>query len=110
MDYQIKLTIRNFVDSRGQGLNLTETKALIKFLQDLKSSMMWDKFKVIYPFNIAQGTLIPAKINYSIGDVVMSSIDIKPLGICTGFTDDNTCILIDGKCWGGKYYFEKYNG
>jgi hypothetical protein len=50
------------------------------------------------------------KINYTIGDTVMSSVDLKPLGTCTGFTHNNTCILIDGKCWGGKYYFEKYNG
>ena len=110
MDYQIKLTIRNFVDSRGQGLNLTETKALIRLLQDLKSNMMWDKIKVIYPIFMGQGALVPVKINYTIGDVVMSSVDLKQLGTCTGFTDDNTCILIDGKCQGGKYYFEKYNG
>jgi len=110
MDYQIKLTIRNFVDSRSQGLNLTETKALIKFLQGLKSSMIWDKFKVTYPFTMGQGALTLEKINYTIGDTVMSSVDLKPLGTCTGFTHNNTCILIDGKCWGGKYYFEKYNG
>jgi len=111
MTEQIKITIRGFVDSRGGGgLSFTQTKALIGLLSELESKMLWDKTKVIYPFTMGQGTLIPAKINYAIGDTVMSSVDLKPLGVCTGFTPDNTCILIDGKCWGGKYYFEKYDG
>lgn len=109
MTEQVKITIRNFVDSRGEGLHLSQSKAVIRLLSNLEESGMWDKIKVIYPFMIAQGTLIPAKINYAIGDVVMSSVDLKPLGTCTRFTHDNTCILIDGKCWGGKFYFEKYN-
>lgn len=45
-------------------------------------------------------------INYKIGDEVVSIENPnKILGVCTGFTHDNTCILIDGKCWGGKEYF-----
>lgn len=47
-------------------------------------------------------------INYAIGDYVTSYDNPnKIIGICTGFTHDNTCILIDGKCWGGKEYFMK---
>ena len=46
------------------------------------------------------------EIDYKIGDTVMNS-DGKNLGICTGFTHNDTCILINGKCWGGKYYFHK---
>ena len=47
-------------------------------------------------------------VNYKAGDEVVSMENpYKVLGICTGFTHDNTCILIDGKCWGGKVYFEK---
>lgn len=47
-------------------------------------------------------------INYKIGDKVVSKEEPnKILGTCTGFTHGNTCILIDGKCWGGKEYFMK---
>ena len=48
------------------------------------------------------------KINYDIGDdVVNKDNPYKVLGKCTGFCHNNTCIEIDGSCWGGKYYFEK---
>ena len=47
-------------------------------------------------------------INYKIGDKVVSENNPdKVLGICTGFAHDNSCIEIDGKCWGGKNYFMK---
>ena len=47
-------------------------------------------------------------INYKIGDEIVSIHNPNNiLGICTGFTDDGHCILINGKCWGGKYYFMK---
>lgn len=47
-------------------------------------------------------------IDYKIGDEVTSYDNPnKILGTCTGFTHNNTCILIDGKCWGGKQYFMK---
>ena len=43
-------------------------------------------------------------LDYEIGDFVMNDRGQK-LGKCTGF--DGGCILIDGKCWGGMYYFHK---
>lgn len=47
-------------------------------------------------------------INYTIGDKVCSYDNpYKIIGTCTGFVHNNTCIEIDGKCWGGKYYFLK---
>ena len=47
-------------------------------------------------------------INYKIGDeVVPKDEPMKVYGKCTGFTHDDTCILIDGKCFGGKYFFMK---
>lgn len=45
-------------------------------------------------------------IDYIIGDNVVSYDNPdKIIGKCTGFTDDNECIMINGKCYGGKYYF-----
>jgi hypothetical protein len=47
-------------------------------------------------------------INYNIGDVLVSICNPNnEIGICTGFTHCNTCVLIDGKCWGGKTFFMK---
>ncbi len=46
-------------------------------------------------------------IDYQIGDKVMSKTEQKELGTCTGFRHNNTCVDIDGKCWGGKVYFQK---
>ncbi len=48
------------------------------------------------------------EIDYKIGDQVVSKTNPDHIiGICTGFTTDNTCIEIDGKCWGGKIYFKR---
>jgi hypothetical protein len=50
------------------------------------------------------------KINYTIGDKVASIHNPdKVIGTCTGFIHNDTCIMIDEKCWGGKYYFTKIN-
>lgn len=47
-------------------------------------------------------------INYDVGDEVTSYDNPNEiLGVCTGFRHNNTCIDIDGKCWGGKQYFVK---
>ena len=47
-------------------------------------------------------------INYQIGDKVCSALSPDVIiGTCTGFMHDDTCIQIDGKCWGGKNYFVK---
>lgn len=45
-------------------------------------------------------------IDYCIGDIVMND-NGTIIGKCTGFAHDDTCIKIDGKCWGGKYYFHR---
>jgi hypothetical protein len=47
-------------------------------------------------------------INYIKGDEIVSKDNPnKIIGVCTGFTENNTCILINKKCWGGKIYFMK---
>jgi hypothetical protein len=47
-------------------------------------------------------------INYKIGDdVVAKDNPTKVIGKCTGFAHNDTCIEIDGSCWGGKYFFMK---
>lgn len=47
-------------------------------------------------------------VNYTIGDKVSSYTNPdKIIGTCTGFVQNNTCIEIDGKCWGGINYFMK---
>lgn len=49
-----------------------------------------------------------SEINYKIGDKIVSKMfPNKEIGICTGFIDNDTCILIDGKCFGGKEFFMK---
>ena len=47
-------------------------------------------------------------IDYEIGDVLVR-IDNpnEEIGVCTGFTHNNTCVCIDGSCFGGKQYFMK---
>jgi hypothetical protein len=51
---------------------------------------------------------IEPQINYQIGDRVVSYHNPdKILGTCTGFVHNDTCIEIDGKCWGGIDYFLK---
>lgn len=48
------------------------------------------------------------EIDYQIGDPVVSKQNPDCIiGICTGFTHDDTCIEIDGKVYGGKNYFKK---
>ena len=46
-------------------------------------------------------------IDYKIGDIVSSYNDDRDIGVCTGFTHDNTCIVINFKVFGGKYYFKR---
>jgi hypothetical protein len=47
-------------------------------------------------------------IDYKIGDEVVSKENpTKVIGKCTGFVHNNTCIEIDGKCYGGRTYFMK---
>ena len=46
--------------------------------------------------------------DYELGDTLMNDSG-KPVGVCTGFSHDDTCVDIDGRCWGGKYYFHKYD-
>ncbi len=47
-------------------------------------------------------------VNYEVGDFVASKLSPdNVIGQCTGFTADDTCIVVDGKCRGGKFYFEK---
>lgn len=46
------------------------------------------------------------EIDYKIGDTIMNGSG-QNIGKCTGFTDDDSCVKIDGKCWGGKFYFHK---
>jgi hypothetical protein len=51
---------------------------------------------------------INLSIDYKINDYVVAKEEpTKVLGRCSGFTHDNTCILIDGACFGGKDFFMK---
>ncbi len=54
------------------------------------------------------GTPQSGFIDYKEGDVLINDSGVE-LGVCTGFTHEDTCVLIDGKCWGGKFYFHKSN-
>lgn len=48
------------------------------------------------------------QIDYKIGDVLVNKDNPnKEIGVCTGFRHNDTCVDIDGKCFGGKYYFMK---
>lgn len=49
---------------------------------------------------------IDSPINYKVGDVIESKSE-NTKGICTGFCHGDTCVMIDGKCYGGKSYFRK---
>lgn len=47
-------------------------------------------------------------IDYEMGDEIVSKINPnKVIGKCTGFRHSDTCIDVDGKCYGGKHYFMK---
>jgi|LakMenEpi03Aug12_release.lakeMendotaPanAssembly.Ray.scaffolds.fasta_scaffold530376_3 hypothetical protein len=47
-------------------------------------------------------------VDYNVGDTLVSKDNPnKEIGICTGFTHENTCVEINGKCFGGKTYFMK---
>ena len=47
-------------------------------------------------------------IDYAIGDeIVNKDSPDKIIGICTGFLHNETCIVIDGSCYGGRTYFMK---
>jgi hypothetical protein len=59
-------------------------------------------------FNI--GAVMPrfSDIDYNIGDVLVSKENPnKEIGVCTGFMHNDTCVDINGKCWGGRTYFMK---
>lgn len=48
------------------------------------------------------------KIDYKINDILVSKYNVnKEIGVCTGFLHNNTCVEINGKCYGGKNYFIK---
>lgn len=47
-------------------------------------------------------------IDYKIGDTLVSKdYQNEEIGICTGFRHNETCVEINGKCYGGKDYFMK---
>jgi hypothetical protein len=48
----------------------------------------------------------PKKIDYNVGDLIESRME-STIGTCTGFCYADTCVMIDGKCYGGKYYFRR---
>ena len=49
-------------------------------------------------------------VNYKIGDeIVAKEHPTHVISKCTGFVHNNTCIEINGKCWGGKYFFKKFS-
>ena len=59
-------------------------------------------------FSSAADWMYETGINYQVGDdIVAKEQPEKVIGKCTGFSDDDTCIVIDGKVWGGKYFFMK---
>lgn len=59
-------------------------------------------------FSSAADWMYETGVNYEIGDdIVAKDHPEKVIGKCTGFTHNNECILIDDKCWGGKYFFMK---
>lgn len=56
------------------------------------------------------GAVMPrfSDIDYNIGDTLVSRENpIKEIGICTGFRHNDTCVDINGKCYGGRTYFMK---
>ena len=59
---------------------------------------------------LRKGVVMPrfSDIDYNIGDTLVSKSNRnKEIGICTGFIHNDTCVEIDGKCWGGRIYFMK---
>jgi hypothetical protein len=47
-------------------------------------------------------------IDYKIGDILVNKDNPnKEIGKCTGFLHNNTCVEIDGKCYGGRIFFMK---
>ena len=60
---------------------------------------------------MARASFIPFvddPIDYKIGDkVVAKGLPNNILGICTGFVHNDTCVEIDGVCYGGKYHFQR---
>lgn len=47
-------------------------------------------------------------IDYNVGDILVSKENPnKEIGICTGFRHGNSCVDINGKCYGGRTYFMK---
>ena len=56
------------------------------------------------------GAVMPrfSDIDYNIGDTLVSrEKPNKEIGICTGFRHNDTCVDINGQCWGGRTYFIK---
>jgi hypothetical protein len=59
---------------------------------------------------LQQGAVMPrfSDIDYNVGDSLVSKENPnKEIGICTGFRHNDTCVEINGKCWGGRNYFMK---
>lgn len=108
MKLEVKLPIQEFLQASSQKPSITELKALITLVSEMQENNLWNKMIIISPFGFNQAVMYPIKINYYIGDNVCSKINGKLLGKCTGFTHDDTCVVIDGKVFGGKSYFEKY--
>jgi hypothetical protein len=47
-------------------------------------------------------------IDYNVGDILVSKENPnKEIGICTGFSHNDTCVNINDKCWGGRTHFMK---
>lgn len=112
MKLEVKLPIQNYLYESNRKPSITELKALITFVSEMQENNLWDKMTAMYPFGLTQTAIYQLKnieINYTIGDNVCSKINGKLLGKCTGFTQDDTCVVIDGYVFGGKSYFEKYN-
>ena len=61
----------------------------------------WE-YGIVHPL-----TFQAVPIDYEIGDKITSIDNPKVIGTCTGFMHDNTCVTMNNKCWGGKYYFRK---
>ncbi len=59
-----------------------------------------------YLFNTPIGAPNAGYLDYNIGDTIINDAG-NTLGVCTGFRHNDTCVDIDGKCYGGKYYFHK---
>ena len=109
MKLELKLPIQNLMSDYPIQLTITEIKSLITFVSDMLEKDLWSKMEVFYPFGMNNIEMYPSKVNYAIGDTVCSKIEGTPIGKCTGFAHNDTCVVIDGKVFGGKFYFEKYD-